>query len=181
MLNKLKIGNKYTIVGNDGWLEFKMQVTLLDYMYKQYAQHEAVPYITFKKKGGRKVYKMYLNYVYTIIEGWHDIEMHKNYKIDPLGKWESCERMKYNELDFSNYNVVCSGKCGEIEPYRSYESLIDYSFDFGLEYGVGSEEYIQHMKSIFRELNFSLSNDMINYYKQEHPYFMDTIEQLKYN
>ena len=86
MLNKLKRGNKYTIVGNDGWMEFKMQVTILDFMYKQYAQYEAVPFITYKKKGGRKIQTMYLSYKYSFIEGWHNIEMNKNYKEDKYFK-----------------------------------------------------------------------------------------------
>ena len=153
MLNKLKRGNKYTIVGNDGWMEFKMQVTILDFMYKQYAQYEAVPFITYKKKGGRKIQTMYLSYKYSFIEGWHNIEMNKNYKEDKY--FMTCEGMKYEEIKENINNIILfSGECGKVNTNKNYESLIDHSTDLIIKYGKDSKEYKQGLKEIFTYLNY---------------------------
>lgn len=171
MLNKLVIGNKYTVVGHDGLLEFNIQITLIDYIYKQYAQYEDVPYITFKKKGGRKIYTMYLNYKYSFIPGWQDISLTEKIN-DNLYKG-----LKYEDLKLNN--VIVTGQVGTVKVYKNYESLIDYSFNLGVENGMYTEEYRRRLKEKFTELNYSLSNEMISYYKINHDYFLRALESLK--
>jgi len=171
MLNKLVRGNKYTLVGNDGLLEFNIQITLIDYMYKQYAQYEDVPYITYKKKGGRKIYIMYLNYKYSFIPGWQEISLTKKIN-DNL-----YQRLRYEDLKLND--VVVSGQVGTTEVYKNYESLIDHSFNLSIEYGINTEEYRKRFKEKFTELNYSLSNEMIKYYKINHDYFLRSLESLQ--
>lgn len=96
MLNKLIRGNKYTLVGNDGFLDFNIKITLVDFILKQYAQFENVPYIKFKKRGSNEIFSMFLNYKYTFIEGWIDIEICK--KID----YNTYARIKYDNLELEN-------------------------------------------------------------------------------
>lgn len=174
MLNKLQRGNKYTLVGSNGWSDFNIQITLIDYVYKQYAQYEAVPYITYKIKGGRKINKMYLNYQYSFIEGWKNIEDEKLIHENENSKMYQLIRYK----DLKLQNVLFSGKCGEIEVNRDYDSLIDNSFDLVMKYGRDSEEYITELKKVFTRLNYSLSNNMIEYYKINEPYFVDILKKI---
>lgn len=171
MLNKLVRGKKYTIVGNDGFLEFRYQVTLLDYMYKQYAQYGDAPYIKFKFKGGRKIYTMFLTYKYSFIEGWQDIKLSK--KIDE----NTYERIKYDDLKIDN--IVVSGQLGTVETYKNYEGLIDYSVKLIEKYGLNSTEYKKEFKEIFTRLNYSLNTEMINYYKKDEDYFLKTLDTLE--
>lgn len=171
MLNKLVRGNKYTLVGNDGMLNFNMKITLVDFIYKQYAQYEDVPVITFKKKGGRKLYTMYLTYQYSFLEGWKDIETKKLVK--DTTQMTTYILLKYNELDLSN--AVVSGTVGKIQINKNYESLIDHSFNLGIKYGMNTENYKLKLKEIFTELNYSLSTEMIDYYKKYHDYFLKTL------
>lgn len=175
MLNKLVRGKKYTLLGSDGFLDFKMQINLIDFIYTQYAQYADVPFITFKKKGGRKIHKMYLSYEYSFIDGWQDI---KTSKLIEKGKnYELSELIRYKDLKIDN--AIVSGKVGTVETNKRYESLIDYSFDIGYKYGIDTEMYNDKFKAKFTELNYSFNNEMIDYYKIHHNYFLDTLRFIE--
>ena len=75
--------------------------------------------------------------------------------------------------------ILFSGECGKVDTNKKYESLIDYSSDLIMKYGKDSDEYKKGLKEVFTNLNYSLNNEMINYYRSEAPYFLDSLELLK--
>jgi len=172
MLNKLIRGNKYTLIGNDGFLDFNMKITLVDFMYTQYAQYEDVPFITFKKKGGRKVYQMYLSYEYSFLNGWKDISTKKI--IEDTEKVTVYEHLKYKDWNLND--VILSGSVGKVKVNDNYESLIDCSFDLIVENGLNSEDYKIKLKEFFTKNNYSFNSNMIDYYKKHHDYFLSALE-----
>lgn len=173
MLNKLERGNKYTLVGNDGFLEFNIQIILVDYIYLQYAQYGDVPYITFKRKGGRKTYSMFLNYKYSFLEGWQKVEMSKYISEDMR------ERIRYEDLKLEN--IIVSGKVGTLETNKSYEGLIDQSSTLIYQYGRYTQEYKDKFKEYFTSHNYSLNKEMKNYYRENHDYFLKALDTLVEN
>jgi len=172
MLNKLIRGNRYTLIGNDGFLDFNMKITLVDFMYKQYAQYEDVPVIVFKKKGGRNLHTMYLSYEYSFLNGWQDINNKKIIKNTNLVT--VYQHLKYKDLTLND--ITLSGKVGQIKVNKNYESLIDHSSNLIVENGLNSEKYKIKLKEFFTEFNYSFNDEMIDYYKQNHDYFISILE-----
>lgn len=173
MLNKLVRGNKYTIIGNDGFLEFNIKITLVDFIYKQYAQYGDSPYITYRKRGSDKIYHMYLNYKYTFIEGWEDINLSKKESHNIFSK------IKYDDLKLENIEgFVFSGELGTTKINTNYEGLLDSSFNLCLKYGRGTIEYLENLKKVFTELNYSFNNELKEYYRDTYPQFLSYLEEI---
>lgn len=173
MLNMLVRGNKYTLIGNDGFLEFNLKIILVDYIYKQYAQFGDVPYITYRKRGSNRVYSMYLNYKYTFIEDWKDIELSKRLN------YNTYTRIKYNDLKLENIEgFVLNGEVGKCNINNDYESLLDYSFNLYFKYGKDINEYINNLKKFFTEKNYSYNKELIEYYKHECPKFLSLLDKI---
>lgn len=173
MLNMLIRGNKYTLIGNDGFLEFNLKIILVDYIYKQYAQFGDVPYITYRKRGSNRVYSMFLNYKYTFVEGWKDIELSK--RLD----YNTYARIKYDDLKLENIEgFVLNGEVGKCKINNDYKSLLDYSFDLCVKYGKDTNEYINSLKNIFTEKNYSYNKELIEYYKHEFPAILPILDKI---
>ena len=173
MLNELVRGSKYTVVVNDGYLEFNIKIILVDYIYKQYGQFEDVPFIKFKREESTQTFSIYLDNKYAFIDGWHDINMCK--KIEH----NTYTRIKYDDLEFENIKgFIFKGQVGTTQINKDYESLIDYSLKLYWRYIFGTTKYLNSLKTIFTKRNYSYSDDMIKYYYSKYPYFLDTLNKI---
>lgn len=157
-LSSLKRGEKYTLLGCDGCLDYNMQITLLDFQLIQWAQYAAIPLITYKKKGGKKEYKMYLTYKFTFLAGWHQIENKKQVS-ENVFKLE-----KYNQEDYKSHPMhVLSGYCKENYFNEDYDYLIDKSTEAAEKYGFDTTEYTENMKKFIQENDFSINSSLENF------------------
>lgn len=157
-LSSLKRGEKYTLLGCDGCLDYNMHITLLDFQLVQWAQYAAIPLITYKKKGGKKEYKMYLTYKFTFLAGWQQIENKKQVS-ENVFKLE-----KYNQEDYKNHSMhILSGYCKENYFNEDYDYLIDKSTEAAEKYGFDTTEYTESMKKFIQENDFSINSSLENF------------------
>lgn len=78
------------------------EVTLIDHGVRPYAQYNAAPFVTFKKKGGRKAYGIQQTYqpFICIVEGWNlDLKPDDGYKTVSSENGVTVKKSVYSSFD----------------------------------------------------------------------------------
>lgn len=78
------------------------EVTLIDHGTRPYAQYSAAPFVTFKKKGGRKAYGIQQTYkpFICIVEGWNlDVKPDDGYKTVSCENGVTVKKSTYMSFD----------------------------------------------------------------------------------
>ena len=58
------------------------------------------------------------------------------------------------------------------------QGLLDSSFNLCLKYGRGTIEYLENLKKVFTELNYSFNNELKEYYRDTYPQFLSYLEEI---
>lgn len=179
-LNKLVKGEKYTLYYNDFMgLTIKLEITYLNHIFGQWAQHDNSLYITLRQKNKRKDTTLIIpeNSFFTVLKGWNNVD---GVRKEAIKETESATLSKLHfkkSNDFKNDTNLLINK-REFEKIENnndesiYEWLLDETGDYIYNNNLKpveapeSEGYRDFIRSFLNDKGISINNNMMNYFKE---------------
>lgn len=189
-LQDIKLNEKYTILSNSNDIFSSafckvLKGTIVDIQIVQYAQYNNAIQIKFKP------YRCKKNTILTILK-YDDIIIMKGYHDIKSNHKENDILIPTDTTKYCNHsNTVYYKRVGEsIEPNINYESIPDITFNYLAEQRFSKglrgedakdENYYIMLKNFLFNLNYSINNEMIEYFKNnDYEYLIQDVKKVRF-